>query len=365
MAGEANYIYSLLKQFAQLDTINEYHLLFDRPYDKSLFHFARGNPRFYFHVIGPQTRIAPLTEYWFQVSVKNFLKNAHFDLFFSPEPYAPIGLHTKCIITIHDLAFISLPWITYYINSLHARIMIKLSAKWADKIISVSNHTREDIQKHYIIPDDKIRVVHHGIKSENTENASGDDENLEKILSDDCQYLLYVGTIEPRKNLERLILAYKMVLDQGLNYRLIIAGRNGWKSRGVYETVTKLGLNKNIVFTGYISERDLSKLYTRAFVFVYVPLYEGFGMPVTEAMSYGLPIVTSRVSSIPEVVGDVAIMVNPLSIEEIAKGLITFLKNESMRKQFGNKAKERSKMFRWDISALEHLNIFSEVVNSK
>lgn len=363
MAGEANYIYSLLKQFAQIDETNEYHLVFDRPYDKTIFHFAFDNPRFHFHIIGPQTRIAPLMDYWFQVSIKNFLKKNKIDLFFSPEPYAPIGLHTKCVITIHDLAFVKMPWITYYINSLHAQIMIKLSANSADKIISVSHHTSSDIQKYYGISRDKISVIHHGIKSEDFGTTTEIDEDIKLFVSDGMPYLLFVGTIEPRKNLERLILAFKMVLDQGLNYRLIIAGRNGWKNRMVFETAENLGLGRKIIFTGYISERTLSELYSRAHIFAYVPLYEGFGMPVSEAMSYGLPIVTSNVSSIPEVVGDAAIKIDPWSVEDIYRGLISLLQNREMREQLGRDAKERSKIFSWEKSALTHIKIFKDVYN--
>lgn len=351
----------LLQQIALLDHSNEYHLLFDRPWDNNLFNFLLSNSRFRFHVLPPKTRLVPFANYWFQVSVRNFLVKNKIDLFFSPEPYTTIGSPIKRIITVHDLAFINFPETTYLINNCNARIMVKQGVRSADKIISVSYHTRNDLIKHYKIQSEKISVIHHGIKYVKP-NRNELSERIEKhIFSDSRPYILYVGTIEPRKNLERLILAYEKLLTSGIKHRLVLAGRKGWKVQNVYRLVRDLNLDKHIVFTDFISDAAQSYLYQHADVFVYVPLYEGFGMPVSEAMSFGLPIVTSNVSSLPEVVGDGALKVDPMNIDDIYNGLYLLLNDHNLRLTLSKAAKERSNKFSWKNSAIEHLKLFKEV----
>jgi len=361
MGGEATYTYMLLQQIALLDQSNEYHLLFDRPWDSNLFNFLLSNTRFYFHVLPPQTRLAPFANYWFQVSVRNFLMKNKLDIFFSPEPYTTIALPVKRIITVHDLAFITFPETTYRINSYNARVMVKLAVQSADKIISVSHHTRDDLIKHYNLQSEKISVIHHGIKHVEPDRNELSEKNVEDIFSDARPYILYVGTIEPRKNLERLILAYGKLVVSGVTHRLVLAGRKGWKVRNVYHLVKEMNLDKHIVFTDFISDAAQSYLYQHADIFVYVPLYEGFGMPVSEAMSFGLPIVTSNVSSLPEVVGESALKVDPLNVDDIYNGLYLLLNDHRLRLTLGKAAKERSKQFSWKNSALEHLKLFEKV----
>ncbi len=357
MAGEANYLYALLQEFAHQDKVNEYHLLFDRPYSIALFDFLKGNPRFYFHVLTPMTRIFPLLNYWFQVSVRKFVQRNSIDVLFSPEPYGPIAMRTRCIITIHDLAFLAFPRITYWMNSLNARLMIRWSARSADHIIAVSRHTSGDIQKFYGTEAKKITVIHHGIKTATQQVGAHSGAPVRIFIPDGVPYVLYVGTIEPRKNLIRTVEAFAELVQRGVPHTLIIAGRYGWKNKELYERIEQLGLRDRVVFTGYVSELELRDLYSKAEIFVYIPLYEGFGMPVSEAMSFGLPIVTSNVSSLPEVVGEAAVTVDPTNISEITEAIGSLLGDKQRREQLGNAARERSLHFSWERSAKEHLSI--------
>jgi glycosyltransferase involved in cell wall biosynthesis len=243
--------------------------------------------------------------------------------------------------------------------------MIRCSALHADRIIAVSYHTGSDIQKHYDILEEKISVIYHGIKNISDRHEPIKNAIVQSILSQNNPYILYVGTIEPRKNLERLVVAFTKIIKQGVNHRLVLAGRSGWKNKGLYELIKRYHLDERVVFTGYIDDNSLAELYRRADVFSYVPLYEGFGMPVSEAMSFGLPIITSNTSSLPEVVGDTALQVNPYHVDEIAEGLLSLIRNEDLRKRLGEAAKERSAIFQWDRSAREHLNVFLQVINGE
>lgn len=235
-----------------------------------------------------------------------------------PDTMAPILSKNKVVITIHDLAFKSLKEVFTWKTVLWKNIITSLSIRKADKIIAITKFTENEIIKHYPkINKNKISVIFNGFndfskEKINEKNVSNQIKNMNK------EYILTVSTLSPRKNIDGLINAFYAIKDE-ITENLVIAGKNGWMYEKIYKLVEALKLKDRVIFTGKVNDDELKYLYKSAKIFVYVSFYEGFGFPPLEAMGYGVPCLVSNTSSIPEVVGDAAIQVNPKNIDEISK----------------------------------------------
>ena len=235
--------------------------------------------------------------------------------------------------------------------------------KKASLIIAVSENTKIDVMKYLNVPEKKIRVIYHGVEKEFQKIEDG--EYLKHRLRGigiDYPYIFYLGTLEPRKNVERLIEAFIQLKKRNqINEKLVISGIKGWGHQSIFDKVASSGIEKEIIFTGFVPNEFLPFLYNGASAFVYPSLYEGFGLPVLEAMACGVPVVTSNVSSLPEVAGDAAILLNPYSVDELADGIWRILSDEDLRNSCITKGIERAKSFTWERCAMETLKAFNEV----
>lgn len=271
----------------------------------------------------------------------------------------PKNIKGKVINTIYDTVFISAPETMGDRKTLKE---YKYGAQKSDLIITISESARKDIVDHLKVPKEKIKIIYPGIDFEKYSREI-EENKLRKIRGKyklPKKYILYLGTIEPRKNIVRIInsfLEYRNLTKSDI--KLVIAGGKGWK----YEKIMKLvDQNKqNIILTGYIEEEDKIPLYKMAEIFVFPSLYEGFGMPVLEAMACGVPVVTSNVSSLPEVAGKAAILVNPLKEEEMTDAYNKILSNEEFRKKMIEEGIEQSKKFQWKESARKLEKIYEEL----
>lgn len=246
-----------------------------------------------------------------------------------PDTMAPLLSKNPVIITVHDLAFKSIKGAFTWKQSLWKNIVTDLSVKKAKKIIAITNFTKSEIEKHYPkVKKEKVCVVYNGFNDFSTEKI-----NVKKVRSELISmkkpYILTVSTISPRKNIDGLIKAFNEIKDK-INEDLIIAGGNGWMYEEVYKLVDKLNLKDRVKFTGRINDEELKWLYKNASVFAYVSFYEGFGLPPLEAMTYNVPCLVSNKSSLPEVVGSNAILVEPNDIYEISEKLIKIINNRSI-----------------------------------
>lgn len=277
-----------------------------------------------------------------------------------PDSMAPIFSKNKVIITVHDIAFKSLKNVFTWKTKLWKNFVTNLSVKKAYKIIAISQFTKSEIEKAYgekIVR--KTYVVLNGFNDFSDEiiDLKEIKESI-KILESE-KYILTVSTISPRKNIDGLIKAY---FNSGLSneYKLVVAGGKGWLFEDVFNLVDELKLNNKVIFTDRINDEELKFLYKNCEVFAYVSFYEGFGLPPLEAMSYGKPCLVSNTSSIPEVVNNAAIKVNPYSIEDIIYKLNELCKNEAYRDKYSKLGLENISKFSWDKCALETLNVYKE-----
>ncbi len=288
--------------------------------------------------------------------------SSHWDLFWTPGTFL---LPVRCSIvgTIFDLTTIIYP-------EFHKRKVIEHQEKVfhyfkenASLIIAISENTKMDIMKYLRIPENKIRTIYCGVGDEfrKIEDIRVLKSRLRGI-GIDYPYILYVGSLEPRKNVERLIEAFiQLKKRRQINGKLVISGIKGWAYQSIFDKVASSGTEKEIIFTGFVPNESLPFLYNGASAFVYPSLYEGFGLPVLEAMACGVPVVTSNVSSLPEVAGDAAILINPYSVDELADGIWRILSDKELRNQCIKKGIERAKLFTWERCAKNTLDAFNEV----
>lgn len=312
------------------------------------------------------------------------------DILFVPSHTLPIirrpGL--KTVVTVHDLGAEFLPKMHQLKQRLYLKAMTHYQLKTATRIIAVSHATKKDLVEKIGLNPDKIDVVHEGIDIESFASVKRKAESgkLKKYHLINHNYFLFVGTIQPRKNLERVIQAYWNLKCQITNAKLqmknkesdllgigsignlklkipqlVLVGARGWLSEDIYKLPKRLGIEEYVVFLGRVPDEDLPSLYNGALAFVYPSLFEGFGLPILEAMASGCPVITSSVSSMPEVAGKAALLVDPYSVDQIAKAMLTMLKDQKSRNQFIKLGQARVKQFSWANCAKSTLRILKEV----
>lgn len=297
--------------------------------------------------------------YLFPVPYKCFFREeTDVSLFFNY--YVPPFTYGKTITVIHDMTVKDMPETMSTKTRFALSHTLKQSIKRADKIVTVSEFSRERISYYYDIPIEKIEIVTNGYREDMFHNNYGknkiDSVKLKYKITGD--YLLYLGTLEPRKNIERLIKAFaQLKRDLSDCHKLVLAGGKGWLYDSIFETVKRLNLEQDVIFTGYVEDKDVPLLMSGALVFCFPSLYEGFGIPPLEAMACGTPVITSNTSSLPEVVGDAAILVDPLSVDSISDALKKVVGDESLRREMSKKGLEQCRKFSWRKSAETLLDI--------
>ena len=276
---------------------------------------------------------------------------------------APPEHHGSLVATIYDVSFLLYPEFHVEANRLHCLNGTMNAALYADRIIAVSQQTKRDIMNYFSVAEDRIRVTHLAPRK-----VFYPERNLELIrrtlqrLAIYENFILFVGTLEPRKNLRNLLEAYARYVDSRVGRELlVVVGARGWGNENVYHMVSELGLERHVRFLGHVPESDLRVLYSVAKVFVYPSFYEGFGLPPLEAMACGAPVIASNTSSLPEVVGDAGMLINPGAVEELYAAMRTVLTDEDLRLQGRRRALERAKHFSWEQTARETLAVYQEL----
>jgi len=268
------------------------------------------------------------------------------------------------IITVHDIAYIRFPNLLNKSRRIYKKNILKISIRKADIIVADSHSTKRDIIEYFGVEDEKIKVVHLGVESRFRPIGNVEEYRLRNNLP--SKMILNVGTLEPRKNVVTLIKAFKRLREKGFeDYKLVIAGDKGWLYEQIFKDVDHSGLKQEILFRGVVSDEDLPMLYNCADIFVYPSLYEGFGLPPLEAMACGIPVITSNTSSLPEVIGDAGIMVDPTDDKSLSDAMYSVLTDKELWQHMSNNGLQRSKMFTWEKAAKEILEIYDEVLFKK
>jgi len=363
--GMGNFLYNLLVELQDIDRENHYVLYTDRSIDNII-------PL----TVTAKVRIIRLPSYplWEQVLLPAVVTKDNLDMLHCPANTGPLRVprSVKLILTIHDVMFMlnddkfpSSPSLYQRLGRLYRSFIVPRVARRANAILTDSHCSSDDIKRHLEIGKDKLHVVYGApnracrvIKDEYFLTA------VQAKYGLNHPFVLSLAGIDPRKNTHRVIEAFAL-LQRSIckDCSLVLVGLSSLAQRGFIKAVEKMGLTSRVAFTGFVPEEDLVALYNLAQVFVYPSLYEGFGLPVLEAMACGTPVVASRRGSIPEVAGDAAFFVNPLDPQKICEGVAQFLTDEEQLRRFRKKGLERVNSFSWERAAQETLKVYESLVS--
>jgi glycosyltransferase involved in cell wall biosynthesis len=348
ITGVGRYLTNLIRNWVAESDKNQFLLYSDQPvqFNFQTQHITekilQGHPILWKQILLPLTKIM----------------HDH-DLIFSPSYSAPLFTIEKTVVTIHDLVAVLKPEWTSKSQHLRFKTIVNLSAKCSTKIIAVSETTRNDIIEITGIPSNKIAVVYEGV--DEMFKVIGSQDGI-SIPGSDKPFILFVGSIHPRRNIKRLIQAFNAMKNNGqLKHKLVLVGMVLQESRALSEWINTSRWKKDIICLNYVTDENLVRLYNTAELFVYPSLYEGFGLPVLEAMACGTPVITSNVSSLPEVAGSAAILVDPYSVEDIIKAIKNIVQDKELKNDLIERGLERSKVFSWGKASKETLEIFENL----
>lgn len=375
MAGIGHYTYFLVRHLLKQDTENTYTLFFDGKIKKSMITDILGSNR-RAKVVTLKTRksgkVLPYL-HSHQGFAKEVMRGKH-DLFHAPTGSLPMGYKGKSVITVHDLAIYLHPEWFPGGQIFSRRVVVPKSIREAERIIAVSASTKRDLMRQFKTPKEKIVVIHEGVEHHVPfEELEKKKEGVLKEHGIKDPYFLYLGTIEPRKNVEGLVAAFERLAkefpDLVVDTKLILAGSKGWKSEAAFKAIEKANLRlrkKAVRHIGYVDAEDKLTLMAESVAFVFPTRYEGFGLPVLEAMSLGIPVIASETSSIPEITGpDGAMLVEPGDQTELVLAMKHLLEDPDRRALLGRRGLERSTEFSWERAAGETLEVYEDAVREK
>ena len=357
--GIGNYLYNILIKLEDIDKENEYFLYsicnFDLPFKNSHWH-KRVLSREIFKNFG---KIGVM---WFLlIGGKWILRKDKIDIFWGANHVMPFHLSAKKVLTVHDLSWEYFPKTMKPAAFLIRKLFMKRWSLLADRIITDSYATMESLQSLYGVPSNKVSTIY---LAANKQYRPCSKEESSRYIAEkfrvSSKYVLTVGTIEPRKNILGLLKTYRILIDKfRFDYQLLIVGIKGRRIYRIYRAYRRLKFDEtHVKFLGYIPDKDMPKLYSGAELFIYPSLYEGFGLPPLEAMACGCPVITSNVSSLPEVVGDAGITADPRDFSNFASIIYNISKDKKLKIALKIKGLERAKRFSWEISARRILAIF-------
>lgn len=348
LEGIGWFTYETLKRIVVNNPEHQFFFLFDRPYSKEYVFSENVTPV----VLPPQSRHPILWYIWFELSVTRFLKRNKIDLFISPDGYLSTKTAVPSIAVIHDINFAHHPegmprLAGWYFNHYFPKF-----AQKAARIVTVSEYSKLDIATTYSLSPDKISVAYNGVNSAYRILSQQEINEEREALTKGKPYFLFVGAFNPRKNVARLLKAFDLFRQKhDEDYKLVLVGEKMFKTSDIDLAYAEMKFKDDVIFAGRLNINRLQRVMGAAFSLVFVPYFEGFGIPLVEAMRCGIPIIASNKTSIPEVTQHAAILVDPFSVEDIANSMIQLASNPLLASELRNRGLERVMMFSWENTA--------------
>ena len=368
--GIGHYTYQLINHILDIDKKNEYVIFFDfKVREKDIRKFTRPNSNIRFYPFSDYRKYLPGA--YNEILTAGTLRKEKLDVLHSTSPTSriPISYTGRTVATFHDMAMYKIPECISRTRMAREKISYKLMAEKVDKIIAVSESIKNDIEKIFKVGS-KTEIIHSGLDKRFFENiCAGEDRVLGKF-GITKKYILFLGTIEPSKNITRLLHAFakfkKRIIKEKsgiggkkkFGYQLVLAGKRGWLAKEYIQIIKDLGLKRDVVFTGYIIGDELCPLFRKSEFFILPSLYEGFGMTVLEAFATETPAIISQIDSLKEIAGEAAYYVNPLDVDKIAEAIMRFSKDEDLRNEYKKKGLEQVRKFDWDDVARKTIEIY-------
>jgi glycosyltransferase involved in cell wall biosynthesis len=342
------FTYETLKRITQQHKEHEFIFIFDRKFSEQFIFSDNIKPI----VIPPQSRHPFLWYLYFEWSITFALKKHNPNLFISTDGWISLKTNTKTLDVIHDINFEHNPeYLPYFYRKYYLHYFPKF-ANFANRIATVSEFTKNDIIDKYNIPKNKIDVVYNGANENYKPVTDFTKQETKAKYTQSCNYFLFIGNISKRKNLQNLILAFEKFKNSTNNdTKLLVIGSVMWNSKELENLVRFISHKSDIIFLGRASENELTKIIPSALAMVYPSFFEGFGIPILEAMYSDIPVITSNVTSMPEVGGDAALYVNPTSINSIFNALLEIQNSHKLRSELIEKGKIQREKFSWQKTA--------------
>jgi glycosyltransferase involved in cell wall biosynthesis len=359
MEGFGWYTYEVVKRIVVAHPEHEFFFFFDRPHDPTFLFSSNVTPV----ILRPAARHPFLFIWWFEVKVKRALKKYQIDLFFSPDGYLSLSSDVPQIGTIHDINFEHHPKDLPFFIRTYLRYFFPRYAKKAKHLLTVSEYSKWDICKTYGISENKITTIWNGASDNYIPLNQEEVKNIKRSYTGGKPYFIFIGSIHPRKNLPRLLSAFrKFKTSLNSEIKMIIVGSYMWRD-DLKKSSIATDLGSDLIFTGHVKQSELVKLVGAAFALTYVPYYEGFGIPIVEAMKCGVPVIAGNKTSIPEVTGEAALLCNPFDTESICNAMIQLTSDEHLHSQLSSSGLERSKSFNWDATATKVWLVLEKALN--
>ncbi len=361
MEGFGWYTFEIVKRLVENHPEHEFIFFFDRAFDTKYIFGKNVTPV----ILNPPARHPILYILWFEIAVFRALKKYKADIFFSPDGYLSLRSKVPQIGVIHDINFEHNPLDIPFSTRKYLRNFFPKFATKADKIITVSNYSKQDIIDTYSIENEKITVAWNGASDIFKPLSEIDKNQIKEKYTKGKPYFLFVGAIHPRKNVKRLLEAFSKYSDQeNPTHEMIIVGESLWKN-STFQLNIPDSVKEKVHFTGHLQLSELAKVMGAASVFTFIPYFEGFGIPLVEAMRCGTPILSGNLTSLPEVSGDAALYCDPFDVQDIFEKMNEMTVNSELRKSLSERGLERSKLFSWDKAADIVWNEICSVTSNK
>jgi glycosyltransferase involved in cell wall biosynthesis len=347
LEGIGWFTYEVVRRLVDRRPEDEFIFLFDRPFDPAFVFADNVKPV----VVPPPARHPLLWYLWFEWSVPWVLRRKQADVFFSPDGYCSLRSKVPTVMVTHDIAHEHYPEQVPPLVRRYYQHFVPRYIQRADQVVTVSQATAKDIQAHYGTPAQKLHPACNGVRSVFRPLSEEEKTRTRQAFAEGQEYFFYLGAVHPRKNLARLIAAYDQFRKRtSAPVKLLIGGRFAWQTGEVDAAYRQAEYRDDIVFLGYLDGADLPRLVGAALALTYVSLFEGFGVPVLEAMHCDVPIITSNVSSLPEVAGEAALLVDPTDVSAIAQAMERVQKDESLRTALVAKGGQQRERFSWELA---------------
>ena len=360
LEGIGWYTYETLSRIVKSHPEHEFYFLFDRPYSKEFIFEKNVHPI----VINPPTRHPILWYIWFEWRIPKILRKINADVFLSPDGFLSLKSNTPSIAVIHDINFKHHPKNLKFFHRIFYNYFFKKYAKKASRIVTVSNYSKQDICNSYNIDASKIDLSLNGVNSNFHPIGLQDQIATRNKYSDSKDYFIFVGALHPRKNILRLLLGFDAFKSESKSSnKLLIVGAKMWWNNDLKKCFENLKYKDDVIFAGRKNTEELNLLYASALALCYVPCFEGFGMPIIEAMKCACPVITSNVSAMPEVAGDAALLVNPFEITEITDAMTKLNANNELRAELSSRGQMHSQHFNWNTTAIALWESIEKVIH--
>jgi len=361
ITGIERYTMELIKSMSEIDDIDRFMLFFNK--HEKVPEITK-SPNFENYVSPFPTKMVFMRILWEELILYREIKKKKIDVFHGPSFVVPFFKPKRCkyVNTIHDLSWFYYPESFTFFNRLFFKLFLPRSIKNSDIVIADSRSTKKDIIKFFHAEPAKIKVVYLGIDEDFSKSAeNGVNEGILRKYKIPKEYILSIGSLLPRKNVVNMIKAFNGLKKKGLKEKLVIIGREAWLYEQIFSVIKDLGIEEEVIFTGYVGDKDLPYLYSMAKLLLFPSLYEGFGLPILEAMACGCPVITSNVSSMPEVAGDATVLIDPKSVKEITAAMDSIINDRKLRSKLIKRGYEQAKKFSWKKTAEETLDIYNKV----